>query len=117
MSHDEFDPFAMMDEEAAEERRLAELRANQRSDECFRLQMSTREGRRFVWGLLAKAGVFWSTYNPKASDIKADMAFAEGRKQTGYELMAQCLRVCPQMYSKMIEESKEDERDNSKPAV
>lgn len=102
-----------LDEAELQVRRQAALRAKERQDAAFRAQMSTKDGRRFVCGLLNKSGVFWTTYNPKAADIALDMAFAEGRKQLGYELMSQCLSLCPKLYDLMLEESKEDERDTT----
>lgn len=106
-----FNPFEMLDEASLEEKRQRELRAAKCFEDDFKVQLSTKQGRRFVWYLLSQSGVFWTTYNPKAANIPIDMAFSEGRKQTGYELMAQALRLCPALYSKMIEESKDYERD------
>lgn len=66
--------------------------------------LSTEQGRRLVWSLMSESGVFCSTYNPKASDVSIDMAFAEGRKQVGYRLLEEIQALCPHKFLLMQQE-------------
>lgn len=101
-------------DEAREELRKQEQIRRLQYTEDFRELLGSRLGRRFVYSILSRTGVFWSTYNPKAQDVAIDMAISEGRKQIGYELMNEITAICPANYHLMVQEHEEDER-NRKP--
>lgn len=64
--------------------------------------MSGKHGRRIVWRMLERSGVYRSTFN---SDSML-MAFAEGNRNSGLMLMTQVTTLCPDEYAEMLRESK-----------
>lgn len=75
----------------------------ERQADDFKTIMGQKIGRRFVWGLLERAGVFASSFN----ENPLLMAFAEGRRNEGLRVLAQIHALCPDLYEVMITESKE----------
>jgi len=69
-----------------------------------RAVMGTPEGRGFVWRLLGKAGIYHSSFS---SDALA-MAYNEGRRNFGLELMNRLTTYCPEQYAKMKPEQTEN---------
>ena len=65
--------------------------------------MSDKRGRRFVCGLLERAGVWRSSFNTNG----LVMAFAEGSRNEGLRLLANVTAHCPERYADMLRESKE----------
>jgi len=65
--------------------------------------MSHAEGRRIVWGLLDVAGVF-------RTSMTADnwTFFNEGQRNVGLRLMARIQEHCPEMYTQMIKEHRDE---------
>lgn len=57
-------------------------------------------GRRFLWTLLERTGVFGASYSP---DTHA-MAFTEGRRSVGLELMLRLQRETPNRWVEMLGE-------------
>lgn len=72
----------------------------QQQDEDFRWLMSDQRGRRIVWRLLSEAGVFQTSFNPEAMT----MAFKEGQRTAGLQLLAQVHKLCPDLYTTMMKE-------------
>lgn len=105
----EHNPFNLSDQErtaarTAEEERLA--REREVSDLCW--VMSNKQGRRFVWRLLEKAGVFRVSFNTN----NAVMAFNEGNRNAGLQLLNDIMIACPEKHTLMLNEQKEArERD------
>jgi hypothetical protein len=103
----EHDPFDLSGQErtaatsAPEER---QLREKEQSD--LRWVLSTKQGRRFMWRLLGSAGVFHSSF----STNNASMAFNEGKRNQGLELLNEIIEHCPDKYTTMLAEQK-DTRD------
>lgn len=64
--------------------------------------MSSKRGRRIVWRLLERAGVYRSSFNTNAMT----MAFNEGVRNEGLRLVAQCAQHCPGSYAEMLAERK-----------
>jgi hypothetical protein len=98
------DPFDTETEVAAraEKARIDKLiRAEQVAD--FKWLMGQRRGRRIVWRLLERAGVFRTSFNPEA----LAMAFAEGRKNSGLEILADIHALVPELYPVMVKEANE----------
>src|SRR4051794_36226520 len=67
----------------------------------FRWLMGDLRGRRFVWDLLAKAGLFRSSIG-----ISPELtAFNEGRRDLGLVVLADMMRLCPEQYARMQAEA------------
>lgn len=75
----------------------------------FKWLMRNERGRRLMFWLLSRAGVFRTTFEEaptRAEYMALAMAHAEGRKDLGYRLMAQIDRFCPEQYLRMMKENK-----------
>lgn len=106
MSH--YDPTDIRGQERAQadtdlRRRLA--KDTEQAD--FRWLMSSKRGRRIVWRLLERAGVYRLSFN---TDAMA-MAFAEGNRNEGLRLMALIHTLCPELYAVMVKEQNHDNRN------
>jgi hypothetical protein len=66
----------------------------------FRWLMGTQQGRRIVWRLLDQSGVFRLSFDGNA----LKMAFNEGNRNFGNQILAQIHRDCPELYSTMTKE-------------
>lgn len=73
----------------------------------FKWLMSSKRGRRIVWGLLERAGVFKLSFNTNAMA----MSFAEGCKNEGTRTVGLIHTLCPELYATMVKES-QDGRSN-----
>ena len=90
------------------------FRSREIEENDLRRVMGTKEGRRFVWRQLSKAGIYRLSFNTEP----LQMAFAEGQRNNGLELLAQIENVCPKSYTDMVNEQREmrARNDNRKPA-
>lgn len=100
----EYDPLDLAGQErtfarTAEEERLA--REKEQND--LRWVMSTKQGRRFMWRLLSRAGLFQSCFDMNS----AVMAFKEGNRNAGLQQLTDIMEACPERYSEMFAEQKE----------
>ncbi len=68
--------------------------------EDFNWLMSSKQGRRVVWRMLEKAGVFRTTFR-----LSNEMAFLEGMRNMGLILMADIHEICPEKYHIMVKEA------------
>lgn len=89
--------------------RRAELDAEAERDE-LRWLMSDAKGRRYMWRLLTRAGVFRTSFTGDA----LSSAFKEGAKTEGYYQMGQISKHCPQRFSEMQREARTNERRNDR---
>lgn len=82
----------------AEQKRLKEL------ERVTDLQwlMEHPEGRRFMWWLLERAGVYRTTFDANATV----MAFREGHRNLGVMLEAECRTHVLERYIQMLKEQK-----------
>jgi hypothetical protein len=94
MNHDPTD-ISREQAQADKARRVAE-----RENADFLAVMRTAEGRRLIWRLLERAGLFRSTFSENA----LLMAHAEGRRNEGLFLLDQINRLCPERYPVMAKE-------------
>lgn len=114
MTDSEHDPLDLIGQERtaaaiAEEERLAK----EKEQNDLRWVMSTKQGRRFVYRLLSRAGVFQSSFNTN----NAVMAFNEGNRNAGLQLLTDIMEACPERYTEMLTEQKEaKERDGHRTA-
>lgn len=84
-----------------ERARAATLAANQLRDD-LRNMMATQFGRRLVWDLLSRAGVYLSSY----SESDKAMAYREGRRSLGLEYLGLLSAHCPEQYDQMNRENR-----------
>jgi hypothetical protein len=104
MTTQEHDPLDLSGQErttanAAEEERQA--REKELND--LRWVMGTKQGRRFMWRLLSKAGLYQSSFNTN----NAVMAFNEGNRNAGLQQLNDIMEACPERYNEMLTEQKE----------
>lgn len=96
---EDYDPFrssAEVDEDR-EKRRLDQ----QQADEDLRGIMVSQSGRRFMWDLLKRCGVFALSFRGDGAEFTA---FREGQRNVGLSLLADLTRVCPEHYTQMQDE-------------
>lgn len=94
-----YEPEDILVIDHADKRRLEK----EEHDSDIRWLMSTKKGRRFVWRTLDQCGVFRMSFNTDA----LLMAFAEGNRNFGNQLLEAVISTVPDMYSVMIQEHKE----------
>ena len=89
------------DRRHVERREKTAKTARLQRNEDFRWLMGDLRGRRFVWDLLAKAGLFRSSLglSPELT------AFNEGRRDLGLAVLADMMRLCPGQYARMQAEA------------
>ena len=87
---------------AARARTLKQREKQAKAD--FKFIMSDARGRRHVWALLERCGVYRSSY-VRGEGTLAGMSFAEGERNIGLELLDRCLREVPDGYSIMVKEN------------
>ena len=69
--------------------------------------MSNSAGRRFIWSLMLRCGIFKTGF----STCALTMANNEGHRNVGLGYLMDINEFCPEMYAKMLAEARE--RDNS----
>lgn len=97
----EDDPTDLIGQELAQEdqQRKAELiRARELND--LKTVMATVQGRRWVWRLLAKCGV----YRVSGSNDLAELARCEGKRLIGLDVLNAVLEACPEQQLRMMQE-------------
>lgn len=107
VDHDPFD-LRGQDRQRTELEDKARLNRQNELDDIKWL-MNGRRGRRIVWRLLERAGVFRLSYNGN----QADTCFNEGMRNMGLGLMAQINAVCPEQYALMVQEQREHDKRNA----
>lgn len=93
MTDYEDDQRAVADAEAKE--------LQQRHDNDIKHVMSSEQGRRVVWDLLARGKVFSSTFTADAQIT----AFNEGQRNLALSLFSKVMSVCPDLYLTMADEA------------
>lgn len=71
--------------------------------------MGSKRGRRFVWRLLDRAGVFRSSF----SQNSMQMSFAEGCRNEGLRTLALVHTHCPELYPVMVKEQATNDHRNA----
>ena len=104
-----YDPLDIRGQEKAKaERELRDRLDYETEGEDIKWLMSDKRGRRVLWRLMDRAGVFRSSFNTNA----LAMAFAEGERNYGLRLMYRIHKLCPNLYPVMMKENS-NERTNS----
>ena len=103
------DPQDLIEQEAAEQRETeAKQLSRQVEIDDFKSLMDGKAGRRFVWRLLDKAGVFRATDRTDA----LSMAFREGTRNFGLMLLTEINETCPEKYNLMVKEQQDAQSGN-----
>lgn len=71
--------------------------------------MSDKRGRRFVWRLLERSGIYRTSFRVDA----LAMAFAEGARNHGLQLLDEITKHCASRVSEMHKEARTNERRNA----
>ena len=77
--------------------------------EDFKWLLSSRRGRRIVWRQLERCGVFRSSFNNNSMA----MAFAEGQRNYGLQVLTQVHAHKPEAYALMVSENNDDDQRNT----
>jgi hypothetical protein len=106
MATQPYDAFDLSAQAEAQEKSSdkAKLRARVEVDDIKWL-MSNKRGRRIVYGLLDRAGVWRLSFHTNA----LTMAFNEGTRNEGLATLAKLTEHCPELYALMLKEHKDDE--------
>lgn len=70
--------------------------------------LSDRRGRRFIWRLLAKCGVFKSSFTGNSTTF-----FNEGQREIGLWATADIMEARPEAYVEMIQEEKKENQNRA----
>ncbi len=101
-NHDALDPEAH--EVSRQEASARAKRREQEERDDLKWQMGSKRGRRIVYRLLERAGVFQISFNTNAMQ----MAFNEGRRNEGLALTNRLLAACPELWTQMMKEQAHD---------
>lgn len=104
MREKEFNPLDPR-AQAAAEKATAEASKFDREQEIedFKYLMEQPQGRRFIWRLLERSGVFRTSFSLNG----LEMAFREGNRNLGTYYIAELNEHCPNRYVQMIKERKQ----------
>lgn len=110
MSH--YDPTDTVSQERAQAEKALQRKLTKDTEEGdLKWLMGSKRGRRIVWRLLDKAGVYRLSFNTNAMTT----AFNEGNRNYGLHVLAQIHATCPELYTAMVKEQTNDNRDRSNP--
>ena len=97
-----YDPLDLRGQERDKaERELRERLERQEEESDIKWLMSSKRGRRIVWRLMDRAGVFRSSFNTNSMS----MAFAEGNRNYGLQILGIIHTQCPELYPVMMKEN------------
>ena len=105
-----YDPLDLRGQEAKKADNDLHERMTRESEEAdLQWLMSSKRGRRIVWRLLDRAGVFRLSFNTNAMS----MAFSEGNRNEGLRILGLIHTICPNLYPTMVKEAKNERRNFS----
>jgi hypothetical protein len=99
--------FNAADEDQVKTRKRKDERLRERELNDLRVVMSSVEGRRFVWRLLEKAGVFRTSFTGNSTTF-----FNEGMRNMGLMVLGDVHEAAADAYIVMMNESKEGNQSN-----
>lgn len=105
--NDKAKTFNASDEDQVKTRKRRDERLRDRELADLRLVMSSVEGRRFVWRLLEKAGVFRTSFTGNSTTF-----FNEGMRNMGLMVLGDVHEAAADAYIVMMNESKEGQGSN-----
>ena len=96
------DPTDVQSQERSRKDRATRDEMKAKTEEAdIKWLMSGEKGRRIVWRLLERAGVFRLSFSTNSMQ----MAFNDGAKNEGLRMLALIHAACPEKYVLMLEES------------
>lgn len=102
------DTFDLEGQERAKEKAAKDAALRERLEaEGLKWIMQNRRGRRFIYGVIERAGVYRSSFHTNA----LTMAHNEGRRNEGLELTSRIMEHCPELWTQMLGEQKETTND------
>lgn len=103
-----YDPLDLREQERlTAEKEVREKLGRENEEADIKWLMNRKQGRRIIWRLLDRAGVFRLSFNTNAMM----MAFAEGNRNEGLRTLAMVHALCPELYPVMIKEAQHDNRN------
>lgn len=100
------DPFDLAAQQQAHADKADRAKLKERNDiEDLKWVMGSKRGRRFVHGVLERAGVWQLSFHTNA----LQMSFNEGRRNEGLALLGKLTVQCVDLYTLMLREHKDDE--------
>jgi hypothetical protein len=99
--NDKTKPYNAADEENVKTRKRKEESVRDRELHDLRTLMGTVEGRRFIWRLLDRAGVFRTSFTGNSTTF-----FNEGMRNIGLIVLADITEACSDNYLLMMKEAK-----------
>lgn len=95
--------FNAADEDQVKGRKRKDRRIRERELADIKAIMTTQEGRRYMWRMLDKAGIYRSSFTGNSSTF-----FNEGQRNIGLIILADINESCPDLYLTMIEENRKE---------
>lgn len=92
-----------MTEQTPEQREDALERQQRLEQEDLESVLSIAPGRRLLWSLIERSGAFGASYSPDTHE----MAYTEGRRSTGLELLLRIQQRTPNRWLEMLSETME----------
>lgn len=102
------DPTDIFSQEPSDKDKARQAEIDTELDD-FKWLMSSKRGRRIVWRVLERAGVFRLSFNHNAMQ----MAFAEGNKNEGLRTLTMIHSVCAELYPTMVKEANDRHKPDS----
>jgi hypothetical protein len=103
-----FDPFDIRGQEQAQETDSERKKLAQHTEqEDFKWLMGNKRGRRIVWRLLERTGVFRSSFTGNSETF-----FREGMRNVGLMLQAHIHEFTPDQYAVMLKEQNNVRHDD-----
>lgn len=88
-------------EREAESENLVQSVSRRQEVEDLRWLMGHKQGRRFVWRLLDKAGVYRTSFTGNSETF-----FREGQRNVGLFVLGEVMEVTHEQFAKMLDESR-----------
>ena len=97
----------LREKQAAARKDAARVTAEQEAAD-FKWLMSDKRGRRIVWGLLDRTGLYKSSFTGNSETF-----FKEGQRNVGLQYMAMIHTHCSDRYDLMVSEQRDYDRSNA----
>ena len=94
--------YESADEDKARQQRSEAEKAEARRLAAFRAVMATADGRRWIWWLLDRCGVFRTSFTGDSTTF-----FNEGSRNVGLMVIADINAACPDLFVTMMTEARD----------
>lgn len=85
-----------------EQEKKVKTREQREEDDLYSV-LNTKQGRRFIWKWLSECGIFRAGFC-----TPDELMFREGARNVGTKLLAQIMKISPELFKLMQEESEEE---------